>query len=113
MTKPPGSAGKVVLWGLAVVALALVAAGSSLASARSSKLTKLEFRTGFGIGGWDAGYFVALKKGYYRQAGLDVSIKGGLGSISNVQLAGAGKADIVHAASPALIAAVSQGAKIT
>jgi NitT/TauT family transport system substrate-binding protein len=112
MTKRPGSARTVILWCLAVIAVAFGAAGASLASTSSSKLTKIEFRTGFGIGGWDAGYFVALRKGYYRQAGLDVTIKGGLGSFSNVQLAAAGKADIVHAASPALIAAISQEAKI-
>ncbi len=39
-------------------------------------------------------------------------IEGGLGSFSNVQLVAAGKSDVAHVASPALLQAVAQGAKI-
>jgi NitT/TauT family transport system substrate-binding protein len=112
MTKRPRFTRKVVVWGAVIVVAASSLAGASLASPHRTELTKLTFRTGFGIGGWDAGFFVALNKGYYRQAGLDVTIGGGTGSFSNVQLAAAGRADIVHAASPAMIPAVLQGAKL-
>jgi NitT/TauT family transport system substrate-binding protein len=53
-----------------------------------------------------------LKKGFYKQAGLDVKIVGGLGSFSNVQLAAQGQADIVHAASGPMTIAASKGANI-
>src|SRR5919197_1789604 len=112
MTKRPGLIRQVVVWGALTMAAALALAGASLASSHRAALTKIEFRTGFGIGGWDAGFFVALNKGYYKAAGLDVTIAGGTGSFSNVQLAAAGKADIVHAASPAMIPAILQGAKL-
>ena len=46
-------------------------------------------------------WHVARDKGFYRQAGLNVVLEGGLGSFSNVQLVAAGKTQIAHVASPA------------
>ena len=101
---------------LLVLALLLAVAlvpGTGGAASTSAKLTTVHFRTGFGVGAWDGGFYVAKAKGFYSQAGLNVVIDQGQGSFSNVQLAAAGKADIVHAASPAMIQAVAQGAKLT
>ncbi len=86
--------------------------GTSGAASKSAKLTTVHFRTGFGVGAWDGGFYVALAKGYSKKAGLNVVIDQGQGSFSNVQLAAAGKADIVHAAAPAMIEADSHGAHL-
>ena len=86
--------------------------GTGGAARESAKLTTVHFRTGFGVGPWDGGYYVALAKGYYKQAGLNVVIDQGQGSFSNVQLAAAGKADIVSAAAPPMVQAVAQGAHL-
>lgn len=101
---------KVLVLGLFVAVAFLPGTGG--AASRSSKLTTVHFRTGFGVGAWDGGYYVAKAKGFYRQAGLNVVIDQGLGSFSNIQLVAAGKAEIVNAASPALIQFAAQGAKL-
>jgi NitT/TauT family transport system substrate-binding protein len=111
MFKRPGAlVFKAVVLGLLIAVVAIPGTGG--ASSGSAKLTTLHFRTGFGVGSWDAGFYVARDKGFYRQAGLDVVLEGGLGSFSNVQLVAAGKSDVAHVASPALLQAVAQGAKI-
>lgn len=111
MVKRPGQLlPRAVVLGLLVAIVALPGTGG--ASSGSAKLTTIHFRTGFGVGSWDAGFYVARDKGFYRQAGLNVVLEGGLGSFSNVQLVAAGKSDVAHVASPALLQAVAQGAKI-
>jgi NitT/TauT family transport system substrate-binding protein len=101
---------KALVLGLLVAVVALPGTGG--AAPQRAQLTTLHFRTGFGVGSWDAGFYVARDKGFYRQAGLNVILEGGLGSFSNVQLVAAGKTQIAHVASPALLTAVAQGAKI-
>jgi NitT/TauT family transport system substrate-binding protein len=101
---------KALAVGLLVAVVALPGTGG--ASSGSAKLTTVHFRTGFGVGSWDAGFYVARDKGFYRQAGLNVVLEGGLGSFSNVQLVAAGKTDIAHVASPAVLTATAQGAKL-
>ena len=62
--------------GLAVavaVAGGLVAAGSS----QGQGLTKVTLQSKWVVQAQFAGYYVAKDKGYYRQAGLDVTIKPG------------------------------------
>jgi NitT/TauT family transport system substrate-binding protein len=94
-----------------VVGIAMVP-GTSGATTNSAKLTTVHFRTGFGIGPWDAGYYVAQTQGYYKKAGLNVVIDQGQGSFSNVQLAASGQADMVSAAAPAMIEANANGASL-
>lgn len=101
---------KVLVLGL-LVAIALLP-GTGGAARKNAKLTTVHLRTGFGVGPWDAGYYVAQAKGYYKQAGLNVVIDQGQGSFSNVQLAAAGKADIVSAAAAPMIQAAAQGAHL-
>lgn len=88
------------------------AAFGANAGVKSQKLTSITFRTGIETDAWDAPFVVALKKGFYKQAGLNVKIAGGLGSFSNVQLAAQGQADIVHAASGPMILAAAKGANV-
>jgi NitT/TauT family transport system substrate-binding protein len=101
---------KALVLGLLVAVVLLPGTGG--ASSGSARLTTIHFRTGFGVGSWDAGFYVARDKGFYRQAGLNVVLEGGLGSFSNVQLVAAGKTQIAHVAAPALLTAAAQGAKI-
>jgi len=101
---------KVLVLGL-LLAIALLP-GTGGAARKSAKLTTVHFRTGFGVGAWDGGFYVAKAKGFYSQAGINAVIDQGQGSFSNVQLVASGKADIVNAASPAVIQFASQGAPI-
>jgi NitT/TauT family transport system substrate-binding protein len=61
--------------GLAVVSLA----AASLASALPEKqqLTKVTFQSKWVVQAQFAGYYAALAKGFYKQAGLDVTIRAG------------------------------------
>jgi NitT/TauT family transport system substrate-binding protein len=102
---------KLLVLGLLLATVLLPGTGG--AAPKSAKLTTVHFRTGFGVGAWDGGYYTAKAKGFYTQAGLNVVIDQGQGSFSNIQLVATGKADIVNAASPALIQFAAQGAKLT
>jgi NitT/TauT family transport system substrate-binding protein len=104
---------------LLVIAALLAACGSdsdtsssSSGGAASRETKQVTFRTGIQPGPWDAPWFVAKEKGFYEDAGLDVDIKNGLGSASNVQLAASNKADFVHADGSNVALAVQKGAPI-
>ena len=56
-----------------------------------------------------AGYFVALEKGFYEDAGLDVTIKPGGPDIAPPQVIAAGGADVVVEWMPAALAARERG----
>ncbi|MBV9066967.1 MAG: ABC transporter substrate-binding protein [Methylobacteriaceae bacterium] len=64
---------------------------------------KITFVTDFGYLGRHAYYFVALDKGYYRDAGLDVDIVRGQGSADAVKQVGAGTAQIGFADAASVI----------
>jgi len=81
---------------LAVVALAL---GSSVSWAADN----VTFVTDFGFNGRHAYYYVALDKGYYKAAGLDVKIVRGQGSTDAVKQVASGAAQIGFADSSAVI----------
>ncbi len=56
-----------------------------------------------------AGYFVALEKGFYEEAGLDVTIKPGGPDIAPPQVIAAGGADVIVEWMPAALAARERG----
>ena len=68
------------------------------ASAPSSRTTLRQAQesvtliTDFGYNGRHAYFFVALEKGYYKEAGLDVKIVRGQGSVDAIRQTGAGNA---------------------
>lgn len=80
--------------------------------AGSKPLINVSYRTGFTFGGWDTGMFVARDLGYYKAAGLNVTITPGLGSSSNVQLVATGKVEFANAAGAAVTEGVAKGAPI-
>ena len=80
----------------AVVALSALAA-TSLATAGGSggqQLTKITFQSKWVVQSQFAGYYVAKAKGYYKQLGLDVTIKPGGPDISPEQVVLGGQAEI-------------------
>ncbi|HVW89280.1 MAG TPA: ABC transporter substrate-binding protein [Gaiellaceae bacterium] len=81
---------------VAAICLAAVAA-TGAAVARSApathQLVHLRYATSFGNFGRDAYVYVAAAKGYFRQAGFDVSITAGNGSEDDMKLIAAGKID--------------------
>lgn len=111
---------KVQRYRVAVAASALacvVAVGGAVmpgagASVAKASLKNVTYETGYTFGAWDAGIFVARDKGYYKSAGLSVSIAPGLGSSSDAQLVATGKVDFANIAGAVVAEAVAKGAPI-
>src|SRR5829696_5892063 len=84
-------------WVVAALALACAAAAvfgamAATASPKQQKLTKVTLQLKWVTQAQFAGYYAALEKGYYRKAGLDVSIKVGGPSITPEQVVLSGQA---------------------
>jgi len=62
--------------------------------------------------GYHAPFWLALEKGWFKQAGIDVSLSDGTGSITTVQLVGSGQYDVGHAALSIMAIARSKGMKL-
>jgi NitT/TauT family transport system substrate-binding protein len=80
--------------------------------ALAADLTKLTFQLNYPAAGYNAGYELAVEKGFYRDVGLDVTIEPGNGSQITAQLVAAGKADIAFADASPVMKLISQGAKM-
>jgi NitT/TauT family transport system substrate-binding protein len=76
-----------------VVVASVAAAGFAAAGTSSSKATKVTLQLKWVAQAQFAGYFAAKAKGYYKQAGLDVSIKLGGPDISPEQVVIGGRAE--------------------
>jgi NitT/TauT family transport system substrate-binding protein len=59
--------------------------------------------------GYQAPFFLAAEKGWFKKAGLDVTIQQGTGSVTTVQLVGAGQFDVGFAALSTMAFARSKG----
>jgi NitT/TauT family transport system substrate-binding protein len=101
---------------VSVCALLLVVAAmvgiqwASPASAQS--LTPVAFQLNFTAGGYNAGFALALQEGFYKRAGLDVTIIKGQGSGVTAQLVASGKADIAYADALAVMQLIAKGASM-
>lgn len=84
--------------------------GSSMAAV--SQETPLTFWLNYPAAGFNAGYELASKNGYYKAAGLDVKIEPGNGLQITAQLIASGKAEIGFADSAPVMKLISEGAKI-
>lgn len=104
---------------LVSAALALSACGgpASRASASSNSssggLTNLTFQLNYVPNAAFAPYFVAVKDGYYKKEGLNVTINSGTGSGTALETLGAGRADLAIADASAMINADQGGGKFT
>src|SRR5438477_6815785 len=95
-----------------VVAAAVTAAlGMSRAQA-APKLTKVTLQLKWVTQSQFAGYYAAVEKGYYKKAGLDVTLKVGGPDITPEQVVLAGQADFGLDWLPNLLATREKGGKI-
>lgn len=67
------------------------AIASAPAQDRTATLKPVTLRLDYAVGAEHSGFYAALNKGFYRDAGLDVSIGIGQGSNVTAQLVGAGR----------------------
>ncbi len=92
------------------VAFAALAAGEIGVAARADEPVK--FRLDFRLSGPHLPYFWALDKGYYKQEGLDVTIKEGAGAQQTINLIASKEDDLASADFLVLANAVSKGAPV-
>jgi NitT/TauT family transport system substrate-binding protein len=98
---------------LACAALAAPAIGSAASKAEAAKdLVPIVFQLNYPAAGFNAGFELAVQKGFYRDAGLDVTIEPGNGSQITAQLLAAGKVDLGFADAAAVMKLISAGAKM-
>jgi len=74
--------------------------------------TKLTFLLNVPPAGYNAGFELAVEKGFYKAAGLDVTIEPGNGSQTTAQLISVGRYDIGFADSAPVMKLISDGAKV-
>jgi NitT/TauT family transport system substrate-binding protein len=79
----------------AVLGLALVSAcnGGDEGQSQDSGLKKVSYLTSFNAFGREAYAYVALEKGYFKDAGFDVTINKGSGTVDVMKLVAGGQAD--------------------
>lgn len=88
--------------GICALALAALAAPVSAQE-------KLTVRLDWSTHAMHAPFFVAKEKGWFKAAGLDVSIEDGNGSTTTVQLIGSGQFDVGHASLAPMAMAKAKG----
>ena len=98
------SARRLRMLGLAVAA---AAAAVLAAPATARAADEVKFSLDWVLNGTHAGYFTALAKGYYRDAGLDVTISRGFGSGDTVKRVGSGAATFGVADTGTVIASIA------
>lgn len=101
---------------IAAVAILLAACGDDGASGGGGSTkegpTEVSLRLDFTYGSDHSGYFVALEKGYYEDAGLDVTIGEGQGSSVTAKLVGNGTDTFGAVGASVVLTAASQGVPI-
>ncbi|QNE22347.1 ABC transporter substrate-binding protein [Kribbella qitaiheensis] len=80
---------------VAVLALAVVSACNNDKAGQNgdASLQKITYLTSFNTFGREAYAYVALEKGYFKDAGFDVTIKPGTGTVDVLKLVAGGQAD--------------------
>lgn len=86
-----------------VVLLSLTLAGSAQSGPAKRQVDRVNYATSFGNFGRDAYVYVALEKGYFRQADIDVNVTTGTGSVDGIKLVGAGRLDFTPVDAGALV----------
>ena len=95
---------------LAAALVVVLLLGASWAPAAA--LERLNVSLNFTIEGWHGPWFLAKTKGYFTEAGLDVNIQRGFGSVDTVKKVVTGVADIGFADPVPIIQAVAGGQPI-
>src|SRR3954451_17025584 len=79
---------------LVLAACSSTASPGASGAAAGGALTKVKFQLQWVAQSQFAGYYAAIDQGYYRDAGLDVSLLLGGPNVNNVQVVATGGADI-------------------
>lgn len=90
-----------------ILIAAILASGTALAfsAAPAWSTEKLAVRLDWTPWGTHAPFHLAQKKGWFQDAGLDVELEDGNGSVTTVQIVGSGRFDVGHASlAPMMIA---------
>src|SRR5882724_7550310 len=93
---------------VAAIAL-LIAAPIAFGATPAASQTKLTFLLNVPPAGYNAGFELAVEKGLYKAAGLDVTIEPGNGSQTTAQLIAVGKYDIGFADSAPVMKLIADG----
>lgn len=97
-----------VLFALGVTLVAGVAAGSAGAGDKAT-LVPIKYSTSFGTFGREAYAYVALERGYFRDAGFDVTITPGTGTTAVARLVASGQVDYGPGDTTAMVLARADG----
>ncbi len=97
--------------GLRSSVVGLCALASSVAFAPGALAqTAITFQLNWTAGGANAGFAAAVAEGYYKQAGLDVTVVQGNGSGNTAQLVAAGRAQLAYADAVTVAQLIAKGA---
>jgi NitT/TauT family transport system substrate-binding protein len=91
---------------IGTIGAALLAAATSVAAAD----TPVTFQLNWMAGGPNAGFAAAVAEGYYKDAGLDVTLVQGNGSGNTAQLVANGRAQLAYADAVAVMQLIAKGA---
>lgn len=92
-----------------LVGAALLGTGMGVEPAAADETSMLSLRLDWLSVGYHGPIFLAAEKGWFRRAGLGVTIVDGTGSATTVQLVGTGQFDVGHAALSNMAFARSKG----
>jgi len=79
---------------------------------RAAQPEKIAVRLDWVTWGGHSPFYLALKKGWYKEAGLDVAIEEGNGSVTTIQLVNGGNFDVGHANLAAMMQARAKGLSV-
>lgn len=85
---------------------------ATCAPGAGGSLAPVSFQLNFTAGGYNAGFALALQEGYYKDAGLNVTIVKGTGSGLTAQLVASGQAGLAYADAIAVMQLIAKGAKM-
>jgi len=97
------------LWKSLRIAIVAVIASTGWTSAEAAN-TPVTFQLNWMAGGPNAGFESALAQGFYKDAGLDVTIVQGNGSANTAQLVASGRAQLAYADAVAVMQLIAKGA---
>lgn len=94
------------------LALIVVLVAPTLSFSAQKPLKKIDFLTNYVFLGRHAPFFVGLEKGYYRDAGFDITISPSSGSGFVISALEGGQADYGIAEAAPVVQAIAKGAKV-
>jgi len=90
-----------------------VAIGLALAPRVGVAETKVTMHLDWLFNGYHAPFLVAVEKGWYEEAGLDVTVRAGKGSFDSVRAVGAGNAEFGFPDAATAVKSISEGIPLT